>query len=149
MRRNMWYPRREFAQFQEQLNTLFQDLSPNKSCATRDYGHTDWRPATDVFEDADAVSILLDVPGMTRDRLEVNIVEDRLIISGERVSPTDASKQRRGERRYGRFARSFQLPAEIDRERIVADYKDGVLSLRLPKRTTGQQAAQRIEVSLG
>jgi len=146
----MWNAGREFAQFQDQLNHLFGAMATGKRPTeeTKDYGRADWRPATDVFETADAVSIMLDVPGIRRDQLEVNIVEDRLIISGERTAPEKTEGQRRGERRYGRFARSFQLPTEIDREQIAADYKDGVLALRLPKRTTAQ-LAQRIEVNVG
>jgi HSP20 family protein len=88
--------------------------------------------------------IALDLPGIKRDALEIDIDDNRLIVKGTRV--VDEEKARRSERPRGRFLRSFSVPASVDQGKIGADYKDGVLQIRLPKRA--EQKAQKIEVKI-
>lgn len=100
-------------------------------------GHGSWVPPVDIFEAADkALVIKMELPEMRRDAIAVMVDDGALTISGERPWPADVPKAdvRRVERVYGRFERRFSLPQTVDATRVAADYKDGVLSVRLPMR---------------
>ena len=88
---------------------------------------------------------MLDLPGINRDALDVSLDEGRLSVRGERT-PAEVAGVRRAERPHGRFARSFSLPDAVDRSRITADYKDGVLLLHLPKRAEEQPSRVKIDI---
>lgn len=103
-------------------------------------------PAVDVFEDAGGITLLADMPGVTRDRLEVKLDGDSLSIEG-RVE-LDAPAQMRAlwaEVSVPKFGRTFTLSRELDASRIEANLKDGVLTLRVPKHAHAQP--RRIEVT--
>ncbi|HYP52556.1 MAG TPA: Hsp20/alpha crystallin family protein [Pyrinomonadaceae bacterium] len=154
---NGWNPIRDLVTLQERMNRLFEEAAVRRQ-GPRDeeeepramtMQHADWTPAADVFEDESEYVIALDLPGVERAALGVNLDEDRLTISGERRAGAEApegANVRRAERPAGRFARSFTLPTLVDRERITADYKDGVLVVRLPKRV--EQQARRVEIKV-
>jgi HSP20 family molecular chaperone IbpA len=102
-------------------------------------------PAVDIFEDAGGITLLADMPGVSRDRLEVNLDGDNLSIEG-RVE-LDAPAQMRAlwaEVSVPRFRRTFTLSRELDAARIEANLKDGVLTLRVPKQAHAQP--RRIDV---
>jgi HSP20 family protein len=91
----------------------------------------------DIYEAADkALVIKVELPEMKREAIAVTVIDGALSISGERPWPADVAKQdvRRAERPYGKFSRRFALPSTVDASRIVADYRDGVLNVRLPMR---------------
>ena len=90
----------------------------------------------------------LDLPGISREALDVSLDEGRLTIRGERVGAPEGVAARRTERPSGRFVRSFTLPeTTVERAQISADYKDGVLRLRLPKRREREQP-RRVEIKI-
>jgi len=102
-------------------------------------------PAVDIFEDAGGITLLADMPGVSRDRLEVHLDGDNLSIEG-RVE-LDAPAQMRplwAEVSVPRFRRTFTLSRELDAARIEANLKDGVLTLRVPKQAHAQP--RRIDV---
>ena len=102
-------------------------------------------PAVDIFEDAGGITLLADMPGVSRDRLEVHLDGDNLSIEG-RVE-LDAPEQMRAlwaEVSVPRFRRTFTLSRELDAARIEANLKDGVLTLRVPKQAHAQP--RRIDV---
>ena len=142
-------PFRDLVALQDRMNRLFEEAAERRQ-GGGDEGDTsmeraDWYPAADVFEsDADFV-VALDLPGVERGALKVDLDEDRLTVSGERRSE-GGGVVRRAERPAGRFARSFALPPVVDRDRITADYKDGVLRLRLPKRV--EQPERRVQIKV-
>jgi len=103
-------------------------------------------PAVDVFEDASGITLLADMPGVSKDRLDVRLDGDSLVIEG-RVE-LDAPAEMRAvwaEVNVPRFRRTFTLSRELDAARIEANLKDGVLTLRVPKQAHAQP--RRIEVS--
>jgi HSP20 family molecular chaperone IbpA len=103
-------------------------------------------PAVDVFEDAGGITLLADMPGVSKDRLDVRLDGDSLVIEG-RVD-LDAPAEMRAvwaEVNVPRFRRTFTLSRELDAARIEANLKDGVLTLRVPKQAHAQP--RRIEVS--
>ena len=103
-----------------------------------------WSPQVASFSAAGFAPIALDLPGIKRDALEIDIDDNRLMIKGVRV--VDETKTRRTERPRGKFVRTFTVPASVEQGNIGAEYKDGVLQIRLPKRA--EQKAQKIEVKI-
>jgi HSP20 family protein len=137
---------------QERMNRLFEDAAERRSREGEEsegqIERADWIPAADVYETEGDYTIVLDLPGIHREGLDVGLDDSRLTIRGERVAVTaEGATARRAERPAGRFARSFSLPDVVDRQSITADYKDGVLQLRLPKRTQEQQA-RRVKIEI-
>lgn len=94
-----------------------------------------WMPAVDVLEGKDKLTVNAELPGFKREDLDVSVHENNLILSGERKS--DAERKdgefHRSERFYGRFHRSISLPFSVDTGKIEARYRDGVLTITLPK----------------
>jgi len=132
---------------QDRMNRLFEDATQRRAQsgeAGDEFERADWTPAADIYESESGYTIALDLPGIKREALEIDIDDNRLMVKGTRV--VDSSSARRSERPRGKFVRSFSIPGSIDQGRIGAEYKDGVLQIRLPKRA--EQKAQKIEVKI-
>ena len=109
--------------FDDELDRLFE--SPMQA----------WAPALDVHEDKDGYTIRVELPGMKREDIEVSIQDNALIISGERKSePTKEDVEvHRQERYFGKFSRALTLPTAVAGDKVKANYKDGILTVTLPK----------------
>eukprot|EP00775_Hariotina_reticulata_P005766 gene5766-6006_t len=109
------------------------------------------RLATDIEESDKAFIITADVPGMSKDNIKLQVLENTLTISGERNEETreegDKDKPARYERRFGSFSRSFTLPKNVDVEGISANAKDGVLTVTIPKVEEEKPKAKEIPVA--
>jgi HSP20 family protein len=104
-----------------------------------------WRPAVDLFEDADALTLKLDLPDVDRQKLEVQITGEELVIRGERPwPPPQKGSCVHSERPYGQFHRAFRLGVPVQSDAVEANYKDGVLVVRLPK--TENVKPRKVEV---
>jgi len=141
-------PTRELERWNRRIKKFFEDF---------DFPMLDWgfrwdsnvfTPRVDVTEDNDNLFVEVDLPGVDKKDVKVTVTGDVLNISGERkVEQRDESKNYyRIERSSGSFSRSFTLPAEIDQDKITADYKDGVLKITLPKTEEAKVVEKRIEV---
>lgn len=103
-------------------------------------------PAVDVFEDASGITLLADMPGVSKDELELKIEGESLLIEGRVQARTpDAMEAVYAEVRAPRYRRVFVLSRELDTTRIDANLKDGVLTLHIPKQAHAQP--RRIEVT--
>lgn len=105
----------------------------------------------DICETDDAIEITLDVPGLKRDDIEIDLSGDRLCVTGKREWK-DEKKQKdyyRAERGYGEFSRTVRLPAEVDASKVKADLKDGVLEIHVPKAAAAKQSHKKIEIHAG
>ena len=106
----------------------------------RDFGFTTgaaWVPPVDIFQSGDQELVLkAELPDMTREDIDINIENFVLTIKGEKKVASDVKEEqfRHVERRYGTFARSFSLPQTVDPSRVSAEYRQGVLTVRLPLR---------------
>jgi HSP20 family protein len=148
MTRRRFDPVRDLFTLQDRMNRLFEEAAERRTRAGEDEGQierADWIPAADVYEDEGEYTLVLDLPGINRDALDVSLDEGRLSVRGERAT-AEGPNVRRAERPHGRFARSFSLPDAVDRSRITADYKDGVLLLHLPKRAEEQPSRIKIDI---
>ncbi len=109
-----------------------------------------WTPPVDIFEnDNDEVVIKAELPEMKREDISVTFENNVLTLKGERKSEHVTKQERfqRAERHYGSFSRSFTLPATVDATRIAASYKDGVLTITLPRRE--ESKPKQISVNVG
>ena len=105
-------------------------------------------PAVDIFEDAGGITLLADMPGVSRDNLDVRLDGDSLAIEGKvSITLPEGMRALWAEVNVPRFRRTFTLSRELDASRIEANLKDGVLSLRIPKQAHAQP--RRITVQTG
>jgi HSP20 family protein len=95
-----------------------------------------WEPPVDIYETDDALVLQVELPGVSKDAVNVELHEDTLRLSGERTREPSiiGGQYQREEGRYGAFQRAFRMPTIVDQAKIQATYNDGVLALRLPKR---------------
>ena len=102
-------------------------------------------PAADIFEDADGISVVLDMPGVSKDRLHVKADSNGLVVEGDAEIPMPEGMEAvYADVNAAHYRRSFGLTSELDAERIEAVLKDGVLTLRIPKRA--ELKPRRIEI---
>ncbi|MDH3738868.1 MAG: Hsp20/alpha crystallin family protein [Alphaproteobacteria bacterium] len=104
----------------------------------------------DVSETDDAVKISADLPGLSEKDIDVTLADGVLTIKGERKSESETEEKdkqyHRIERSYGSFERAMSLPSDVDESKIVADFKNGVLELTLPKKPEAKKKAKKIQV---
>jgi len=105
-----------------------------------------WTPAIDTCEGDQAFTLTAELPGFSKDDVQVELKDNRLTLKGERKRETDVqeTQYRRRERVYGTFERSIRLPMEVDADKSEATFKDGVLKLTLPKAEEAKPKAIRI-----
>ena len=130
IRYNPW---QEINALQRQFNSLFDDvLTPDK---WDNFGNLSKIPAAELTDTDDALHLKLEVPGMEAEDLDIEVMANRVAISGERKSETKSEEKgiTRSEFRYGKFQRVIPLPARIENTNVSAEYKDGILTLTLPK----------------
>ena len=109
-------------------------------------GPAGWIPAVDLHETPDHYVVTAELPGVKREDLQIHVHDGQLTLSGVRREREAACEQyHRVERGHGSFSRTFQLPAPVDADRIVADLRDGVLTVTCPK--TNEANARRIRIS--
>lgn len=129
-----------------QLNRLFNDFFGR---ASQDQNLTTWAPAVDIYEAEHELVVKADLPDIKPEELDVRVENNILTIRGERKfeKKVDEENYLRVERAYGSFARSFSLANTVNTEAIKADYKDGVLTLSIPKREGAKP--KQIKVNVG
>jgi HSP20 family protein len=144
-----WNPLQDLMVLQDRMNRLFEDATQrrNQADATTgdDFERADWTPGADIYEIDSAYLIAMDLPGIDREALEIDVDDNRLIVRGTRV--ISELKQHRSERPRGKFLRTFSVPGSVDQGKIGAEYKEGVLQIRLPKR--GEQKSKKIDIKIG
>ena len=119
----------------------------------RDFGFTapnTWTPPVDIFQTGDHELVLkAELPDMSRDSIDINIENFVLTVRGEKKVAADLKSEQfhHVERRYGVFSRSFSLPQTVDPNRVSAEYKDGVLTVRLPLREEAKPRSIKVEVA--
>ena len=142
-----WNPLQDLVVLQDRMNRLFEDATQRRNqadAAGDDFERADWTPAADIYETEAGFVLALDLPGIDREALEIDVEDNRLIVKGTRA--IEESRQYRTERPRGKFLRTFSVPGSVDQGKIGAEYKDGVLQIRLPKRT--EQKPKKIDIKI-
>ena len=108
-----------------------------------------WSPDVDVKETSNSFVLSADIPGLTKKDIKINVANGRLSISGERSFETDQENDNYHyrERRFGTFDRSFNLPENVDEEKISASFKNGILNVTMPKHENILPKGREIKVS--
>jgi len=137
-----WTPWQELESMNRNLSRLLDD---SHSAMDADGGQ--WAPSVDIRETDDALVVQAELPGIDKKDVNLEVKDGVLTISGERRYEKDVKEENvhRIERSYGSFTRSFSLPRNIDAEKVNAEMKDGVLSVRLPKRESAKPKAIEIQ----
>ncbi len=134
-----WSPERELLNVEREFNKLFRSFGRGFGTTPEEgdveYENAVWMPLTDISEDKDRYTIRLDLPGVSKSDVKISYVEGQLNISGERKQEKESkdSKYHRMERIFGKYYRSFTLPQQIREDQIEAEFKDGQLSIIVPK----------------
>jgi HSP20 family protein len=112
------------------------------------HGNRPWSPAVDIYETENELVLKADVPDVDPKNIDVRVENQTLTVSGERKFETENSGKgyHRIERSYGSFVRSFAIPNTFDTEKINADFKNGVLSVTLPKKDAAKPRQVKVEV---
>ncbi len=128
-----WEPFREIDSLQREMNRLFDSLSPTPT--TKENMGVAFIPPAEIHETPEAIHLKLEIPGMEAKDLDVHVTAEAVSISGERQSEIQSEDKgvTRSELRYGQFRRVIPLPTPIQNDKVQADYKNGILSLILPK----------------
>lgn len=145
-----WYdPFREFAVIQDRMNRLFEENFP------RTRGREDvltkgvWSPSIDIYETEEQVVVSAELAGVDRDSVNIEVKDGILTIKGERKyqKEEDGEYFHLMEREYGSFQRSFSLPSKVDKEKVTATFRDGVLEIILPKKE--EVKPKQIDINAG
>lgn len=139
-------PHREIDSLQREMNRLFDDIfapPPNRS------GISGFTPAAELTDKGEAYYLKLELPGINKDDLEIEVTSEAVSVRGERKSATQTEEDgvTRSEFHYGSFQRLISLPGRINHQSVVADYKDGILNLTLPK--AEEEKHKVVKVNIG
>ncbi len=128
-----WDPFRELNLLRSQMDRIFEDLMGREK---EEWRQASWYPPVDIYETENEIVLKAELPGIDQKDLDVKVEDDTLILRGEKKAEREAKTENflRAERVYGAFQRTFSLPQTVDRERIKATLKNGILTLILPKK---------------
>jgi HSP20 family protein len=129
-----WDPFRDLLSIQDRMNKLFEQTL-SRSRGDEGIAAATWAPAVDIYETPEAIVLKAELPGLSREDIEVQIRDHTLTLRGERRFTKNVQEENylRIERAYGSFQRSFTLPTTVQHEHARAVFRDGVLELTLPK----------------
>jgi HSP20 family protein len=131
-----WNSMQELIAIQEKMNRLFEETlyrrefpdGPDERAASR------WAPAAEAYESPEEYVFRVEIPGVSLSQVKLEVDGAKLRVSGTRPEVDPASRFLRMERVYGEFDREFEIPHDIDAERISASLSSGILTIRTPKR---------------
>lgn len=141
-------PFREFAHLQDRINRVFNEGYGRGDDGLMTSGS--WAPAVDIYQDGDHEVVLkAELPDLTREAIDITVDNNTLTIKGEKKLSASVKEEQfhRIERRYGTFSRSFSLPPTVDTAKIGAEYKNGVLTVRLPLREEAKPRQVKVDVA--
>lgn len=144
-----WDPFGELSTLQEGMNRLFEDLLPTTRKGKEELNAGTFYPAVDICEGDKEITLKAELPGMKKEDVHVEINDGVITLRGERKIEKEEKKENyhRIERSYGSFHRSFTLPATVDRDKIKAHYKDGILEVTLPITEEAKPKSIPVEVN--
>jgi len=133
-----WNPGKDLLNIEKEFNRLFNSFGGRFGTNKEDDEKLEnavWMPLTDIIEDKDSYKLNLDLPGVKKEDVKLSYNQGTLTISGERKQESESkdAKFHRIERSYGSYYRSFTLPEKIKEDEIQAEFKDGTLTITIPK----------------
>ena len=144
------YPQSDLSAALERLTNMRAEMDRVFESTGSFSGSTDplsrWNPAVNVYQDKDRFTVVVELPGLKKEEIEISLHDDTLTIAGERKREESSEQEFLTERLYGKFQRSLTLPTAVDAEEVKASYKDGLLQVVLPK--AEEAKPKQIEVAL-
>jgi HSP20 family protein len=143
-----WEPFRDLVATQDRFNRLFNEAFSN-AFGEGEWGTRSWTPPVDIYETEHDVVLKAELPGVDPKDVEARVEDGTLYLKGERKFEKEVKEQNfhRVERSYGSFVRSFALPSSVDADKVSAEYKDGILSLTMPKKEEAKPKTIKIQAS--
>jgi HSP20 family protein len=144
-----WDPFGELEEMSTRLNRFFNQPRPRRTVDDGGAFFADWAPAVDVQETEKEYLVKADLPDVRKEDVKVGIEDGVLTLEGERKQEKEekGKKFHRVERVYGKFVRRLALPMEVDAQKVAAEFKDGVLNVRLPKAESAKPRAIDVKVA--
>ena len=144
-----WNPFRELEEMEKRLSSIFGRQAMRADGEKEALTVAEWSPLVDISEDEKEYLIKAEIPDIKKEDVKLTVQNDVLTISGERKSEKEekGKKYHRIERTYGSFMRSFTLPEDADGSKVSAEYKDGMLNVRLPKAEKAKPKSIEVKVS--
>ena len=128
-----WKPMSDLLDIRHEMNRIFDDFTRRPfHIGLRESG---WNPSVDIAETDEAIVVKAELPGITKEDVNISITDNILTLKGEKKQEKEIKEENyhRIERSYGNFQRSFTLPAKIQHEKVKATFKDGILNINIPK----------------
>ena len=143
-----WDPFKELTTIQERINRLFDENIGKVRFPDIELATGSWSPAVDIFETRDNVVLKAELPGLEKKDFSIEVKDNLLILKGERKCEKETKEENyyRMERAYGSFTRSFNLPTAVDKDRVKAKFKDGVLEVTIPKTESAKPKQISVDV---
>ncbi len=141
-----WPSFNRWADLRDEMNSLFElPVMPASGRHTQLFNG--WTPPLDVYQNADNIVAVVELPGMRKEEIEISLHHGTLTIAGQRIiASNEGEKAERTERISGKFRRSITLPTRVDAGKVTASYKDGILLVTVPK--AEEAKPKKIEVSI-
>jgi HSP20 family protein len=142
-------PFRELEEMEKRLSTIFGRQNLRRDGEKEAMTMAEWSPLVDITEDEKEYVIKAEVPEIKKEDIKLTVQDNVLTISGERKSEKEekGKKYHRVERTYGSFMRSFTLPEDADGSKVAAEYKEGMLNVRLPKAEKAKPKSIEVKVA--
>ena len=130
-----WDPFRDVAELQNRINRMFDDSFGRSRELDDEMNLKAWRPAVDIYEAENGIVVAVELPGVSKESVAVEVKDDVLTLKGERLANPAISEDcyYRRERLFGPFKRSFTLNQNIKPDQIKATFKDGILQIEIPR----------------
>lgn len=145
-----WNPWRELEDMEKRLSTIFGRTPVATSGEKKEaIAVAEWSPLVDISEDDKEYVVKAELPEMKKEEIKISVHDDVLSITGERKYEKEekGKKYHRVERSYGSFMRSFTLPEDADGSKVHAEYKDGVLTVSLPKSEKAKPKSIEVKIA--
>ncbi|MFZ5573044.1 MAG: Hsp20/alpha crystallin family protein [Thermodesulfobacteriota bacterium] len=143
-----WDPFGNVASLQSRINRMFEEAFAHPESRHEDMATGTWKPLVDIYQEGDGIVIKVELPGVKKENISVDVKDNTLVLRGTRLPESDIPDNRyyRRERIFGPFYRAFTLQEYVAPESIQAAFKDGVLEVRIPK--PEEQKPTQVTVSI-
>ncbi len=144
-----WEPFRGLVTTQDRFNQLFNETFARAFGDQQELSPRAWVPPVDIYETDESLVLQAELPGINPDDVEIRVEDNTLYLKGERKFEKEVKEENlhRVERAYGTFSRNFALPGSVDASNVKAEYKNGILTLTMPKREEAKPKTIKINVS--
>lgn len=144
-----WNPFKELEDVRNRLNDLFGRFPATTESGREMLAMADWIPTVDISETDAAYLIKAEIPGVKKEEAKVTLQDGMLIIEGERKQEKEEKDKKfhRIERSYGSFVRSFRLPENVEESSVIAEFKDGMLNVTLPKSKKAESKSVNVNIA--